>query len=107
MSESRDRFTEAAEVVRMALSQERFSYSGKYFQIPEMSIRPQPRHRDLAERFYGAIISPETGDIMARLGMGRLVIPQKAGDEHKKDSTPFTQTDPNSRAVPSLSYTAF
>ena len=43
MSESRERFSEAAEVVRLGLTQERFSYKGKYFQIPEMSIRPQPR----------------------------------------------------------------
>src|SRR5262249_19782917 len=92
MSESRERFTEAAEIVRLALSQERFSYQGKYFQIPEMSIRPQPRHRDLTERFYGAIISPETGDIMAKQGMGMLVIPQKAWPEHKKDFDHFKES---------------
>jgi alkanesulfonate monooxygenase SsuD/methylene tetrahydromethanopterin reductase-like flavin-dependent oxidoreductase (luciferase family) len=92
MSESRDRFTEAAEIVRMALSQERFSYNGKYFQIPEMSIRPQPRHKNLTDRFYGAIISPETGDIMAKQGMGMLVIPQKSWDEHRKDYDHFRQS---------------
>jgi alkanesulfonate monooxygenase SsuD/methylene tetrahydromethanopterin reductase-like flavin-dependent oxidoreductase (luciferase family) len=89
MSESRERFSEAAEIVRLGLTQERFSYKGKYFQIPEMSIRPQPRHRKLNERFYGAIISPETGDIMAQQGMGMLVIPQKPWAEHKKDYDHF------------------
>jgi alkanesulfonate monooxygenase SsuD/methylene tetrahydromethanopterin reductase-like flavin-dependent oxidoreductase (luciferase family) len=89
MSESRERFEEAAQIVRTALTQERFSYSGKYFQIPEMSVRPQPRRRNLTERFYGAIISPETGDIMARQGMGMLVIPQKPWAEHKKDYDHF------------------
>jgi alkanesulfonate monooxygenase SsuD/methylene tetrahydromethanopterin reductase-like flavin-dependent oxidoreductase (luciferase family) len=92
MSESRDRFSEAAEVVRLGLTQERFSYKGKYFQIPEMSIRPQPRRRDLQQRFYGAIISPETGDIMARQGMGMLVIPQKPWAEHKKDYDHFLES---------------
>jgi alkanesulfonate monooxygenase SsuD/methylene tetrahydromethanopterin reductase-like flavin-dependent oxidoreductase (luciferase family) len=43
MDESRERFTEGAEIVRLALTQDRFSYSGKFFQIPEMSIRPHPR----------------------------------------------------------------
>src|SRR5215813_13275408 len=57
MSEARDRFTEAAEIVRLGLTQERFSYKGKFFQIPEMSIRPQPRRRNLTDRFYGAIVS--------------------------------------------------
>ncbi|HKV54545.1 MAG TPA: LLM class flavin-dependent oxidoreductase [Candidatus Binataceae bacterium] len=89
MGESRDRFTEAAEIVRLALTQERFSYKGNYFQIPEMSIRPQPRRKNLTDRFYGAIISPETGDIMAKLGMGMLVIPQKGWDGHAADYEHF------------------
>ncbi len=85
MGESRERFIEAVEVVQRALSQERFSFSGKYFQIPEMSIRPQPLDRDLVSRMYGAIVSPETGEIMARAGVGMLIIPQKEWSEHKKD----------------------
>jgi alkanesulfonate monooxygenase SsuD/methylene tetrahydromethanopterin reductase-like flavin-dependent oxidoreductase (luciferase family) len=92
MSESRDRFNEAADIVRMALTQPRFSYQGKYFQIPDMSIRPQPYHKNLTERFYGAIISPETGDIMARQGMGMLVIPQKSWAEHRKDYDHFLES---------------
>jgi alkanesulfonate monooxygenase SsuD/methylene tetrahydromethanopterin reductase-like flavin-dependent oxidoreductase (luciferase family) len=63
MSESRERFSEAAEIVRMALTQDRFTYRGKYHEIPEMSIRPRPRRTNLVDNFYGAIISPETGDI--------------------------------------------
>ena len=92
MSESRERFTEGAEIVRLALSQDRFSYKGKYHQIPEMSIRPAPRHKNLADRFYGAIVSPETGDIMAKQGMGMLVIPQKAWADHKKDYDHFRES---------------
>jgi alkanesulfonate monooxygenase SsuD/methylene tetrahydromethanopterin reductase-like flavin-dependent oxidoreductase (luciferase family) len=92
MSESRERFTEAAEIVRLALSQERFSYKGKYNQIPEMSIRPAPRRKNLADRFYGAIVSPETGDIMAKQGIGMLVIPQKAWADHRKDYDHFLES---------------
>ncbi|HXD89814.1 MAG TPA: LLM class flavin-dependent oxidoreductase [Candidatus Binataceae bacterium] len=92
MSESRDRFVEAAEIVRLALSQERFSYSGKFNQIPEMSIRPQPRRKNLTDRFYGAIVSPETGDIMAKQGMGMLVIPQKAWADHRADYEHFNES---------------
>lgn len=92
MSEARERFTEAAEIVRLGLTQERFSYKGKYFQIPEMSIRPQARRRDLTDRFYGAIVSPETGDIMAKLGMGMLVIPQKPWPEHRADFDHFVES---------------
>jgi alkanesulfonate monooxygenase SsuD/methylene tetrahydromethanopterin reductase-like flavin-dependent oxidoreductase (luciferase family) len=92
MSESRDRFVEAAEIVRLALTQKRFSYSGKFNQIPEMSIRPQPRRTNLTDRFYGAIVSPETGDIMAKQGMGMLVIPQKPWKEHRTDYDHFQQS---------------
>jgi alkanesulfonate monooxygenase SsuD/methylene tetrahydromethanopterin reductase-like flavin-dependent oxidoreductase (luciferase family) len=92
MSESRDRFVEAAEIVRLALSKERFSYSGAFNQIPEMSIRPQPRRKNLTDRFYGAIVSPETGDIMAKQGMGMLVIPQKPWAEHRSDYDHFVES---------------
>ncbi|HZP46456.1 MAG TPA: LLM class flavin-dependent oxidoreductase [Candidatus Binataceae bacterium] len=92
MSESRDRFVEAAEIVRLGLTQERFSYKGKFNQIPEMSIRPQPRRKNLTDRFYGAIVSPETGDIMAKQGMGMLVIPQKPWAEHKADYDHFVES---------------
>ena len=89
MSESRDRFTEAAEIVTLGLTQERFSYKGKFFNIPEMSIRPRAPHKNLTDRFYGAIASPETGDIMAKLGMGMLVIPQKGWEGHAADYEHF------------------
>ena len=42
MNSSRERFLEALEVVRKALSSKRFSHQGKYFQIPDLSLRPQP-----------------------------------------------------------------
>ena len=50
-----------------------------------MSIRPRPVTPDLTDRMYGAIISPETGDIMAKAGLGMLIIPQKSWADHMKD----------------------
>jgi alkanesulfonate monooxygenase SsuD/methylene tetrahydromethanopterin reductase-like flavin-dependent oxidoreductase (luciferase family) len=85
MGEARERFAEAAEIVKLALSQKRFSFSGKYFQIPEMTIRPQPFSKDLTKHMYGAIVSPETGEIMAKAGMGMLIIPQKPWADHHND----------------------
>jgi len=85
MGESRERFVEAAEILQRALSNQRFSFNGKYYQIPEMSIRPQPVDKNLVSRMYGAIVSPETGDIMAKAGIGMLIIPQKDWADHKKD----------------------
>jgi len=85
MGEARERFAEAAEILRLALSQKRFSFSGKHYQIPEMTIRPQPYTKDLTQHMYGAIVSPETGEIMAKAGIGMLIIPQKPWADHHKD----------------------
>lgn len=76
MEESRERFIEAAEVVVKALKNERFSHHGTYYQIPEMSIRPRP-YSDFTGRMYGAAVSPESAEIMAKLGFGVLIIPQR------------------------------
>ena len=79
MDEARERFIEAAEVVVKALSNERFSHQGRFFQIPEMSIRPRP-YADFGGRLYGAAISPESAEIMAQLGIGVLAILQRDWD---------------------------
>src|SRR5262249_59491 len=79
MEESRERFIESAEIVINALKNNRFSHKGKYFQIPEMSIRPRP-YSDFTNRLYGAAISPESAEIMAKLGLGVLIVPQRDWD---------------------------
>jgi len=76
MGEARDRFREVAEIVRLGLSQERFSYDGQYYKIPETSIRPRPiSHPE--ERFYASTVSPESADLMAKMGFGMMIISQK------------------------------
>ena len=85
MDESRDRFVEAAEVVVKALANERFEHQGRFFQIPDTSIRPRPfSHPE--RRLYGAAVSPDTAERMARLGLGVLVaIPLYGWDAQAKD----------------------
>src|SRR5262249_25172097 len=78
-AEARERFIEAAQVVVKALKHERFSHQGQYFQIPEMSIRPRA-YADFSGRLYGAAISPESAEIMAKLGIGVLSILQREWD---------------------------
>jgi len=76
MAESRPRFVEAAKVVVEALTHERFSYDGEFFKIPEMSIRPRPiSHPE--RRLFASSVSPESAEIMAKLGFGVLVVPQR------------------------------
>jgi alkanesulfonate monooxygenase SsuD/methylene tetrahydromethanopterin reductase-like flavin-dependent oxidoreductase (luciferase family) len=90
MEESRERFIESAEIVVKALKNERFSHQGKYFHIPEMSIRPQP-YSDFTNRMYGAAVSPESAEIMAKLGLGVLIVPQRDWDTTASELERYNQ----------------
>jgi alkanesulfonate monooxygenase SsuD/methylene tetrahydromethanopterin reductase-like flavin-dependent oxidoreductase (luciferase family) len=75
MEEARARFVETAKIVVAALTQESFEWEGEFFTIPRTSIRPRPiSHPE--RRFYASSVSPESAEIMARLGFGVLVIMQ-------------------------------
>jgi alkanesulfonate monooxygenase SsuD/methylene tetrahydromethanopterin reductase-like flavin-dependent oxidoreductase (luciferase family) len=43
--ESHDRFDEAVEILRRAWTEERFSYDGRFFKVPEVSVIPKPVQR--------------------------------------------------------------
>ena len=79
MEEARDRFKEACEIVIKGLTQESFSYQGQFFNIPEIQIRPRPISNPV-QRLYAASVSPESADMMARLGLGVFIIAQKDWD---------------------------
>lgn len=87
MSEARPRFVEAARLVVKALAEEVFEFQGHFYQVPRMSIRPRPiSHPE--RRFYASSVSPESADVMAKLGFGLLVImqnewPKAADDVHR------------------------
>jgi alkanesulfonate monooxygenase SsuD/methylene tetrahydromethanopterin reductase-like flavin-dependent oxidoreductase (luciferase family) len=75
MEEARPRFVEAAQIVVRALTRETFDWDGEYFRIPATSIRPRPiSHPE--RRFYASSVSPESAEIMARLGFGVLLTMQ-------------------------------
>jgi alkanesulfonate monooxygenase SsuD/methylene tetrahydromethanopterin reductase-like flavin-dependent oxidoreductase (luciferase family) len=84
MGESRERFVECAEMILQGLEQGYCEYDGKFIKQPKARIRPEP-FRSFRTRTYAAAISPESSLIMARLGIGILVIPQKPWEEHAKE----------------------
>lgn len=88
MGESRDRFVESAETILTGLEQGYCEYDGKYIQQPRRRIRPEP-FRSFKNRTYAAAVSPESSIIMARLGLGILVIPQKPWEEHAKELSDY------------------
>ncbi|HEY8290425.1 MAG TPA: LLM class flavin-dependent oxidoreductase [Acetobacteraceae bacterium] len=87
MEEARPRFVESAQLIIKALTHDVFDWQGEFFNIPPMSIRPRPvSHPE--RRFYASSVSPESAEIMAKLGFGLLIVmqnewPKAAEDVHR------------------------
>jgi len=82
-NEGRNLFVEYAELVLNGL-ENGYVEGGKYTKQPRRDIRPFPA-RSFKGRTYAAAVSPESMPIMAKLGVGLLVIPQKPWDVVKED----------------------
>ena len=92
MEESRERFKEALDVVRLALTNEWFSYDGEHYQIPRTSLRPQPRPgSQLAENLYIAWGSPQSMPVAAHEGAQPLFIPQRGWDAHRSELAGYNE----------------
>ena len=90
MDESRARFAEALDILRLALTQEWFSYDGAFYHIPETTIRPRPRNPEtLVARMRVAWTSRETLPIAANAGLGMLMTNQKSWEEYREDVRGF------------------
>ncbi len=76
MNTSRQRFTETADCIITGLERGYLEYDGETIHQARRDIRPAPRH-SFRGRTYAAAVSPESMPIMAKLGIGLLVIPQK------------------------------
>ncbi len=76
MAESRARFVEYAEALLSGLETGTIAYEGAVYQQAPVALRPAPR-ASFRGRVYASAISPESAEIMARLGVGILIIAQK------------------------------
>ncbi len=84
MDEARARFVETAKIVVLALTSESFEWKGEFFNIPRTAIRPRPiSHPE--RRFYASSVSPESAEIMAKLGFGVLVVMQNEWPKAAED----------------------
>ncbi len=82
-NEGRNSFVEYAELILNAL-EKGYMEGGIKTNQPRRDIRPYPA-RSFKGRTYAAAVSPESMPIMAKLGVGLLVIPQKPWDVVKQD----------------------
>jgi len=83
--QSRQRFYETLDILKLAFSQERFSYDGEIFRIPEMSLRPAPKSRDLYSRIFGSSATRESLELNSRRGIVPLFVGNKPIDEAGKE----------------------
>jgi alkanesulfonate monooxygenase SsuD/methylene tetrahydromethanopterin reductase-like flavin-dependent oxidoreductase (luciferase family) len=87
MEEARPRFVESAQLIIKALSDDSFEWDGEFYKIPHVAIRPRPiSHPE--RRFYASSVSPESAEVMAKLGFGLLIVmqnewPKAAEDVHR------------------------
>jgi alkanesulfonate monooxygenase SsuD/methylene tetrahydromethanopterin reductase-like flavin-dependent oxidoreductase (luciferase family) len=88
MDESRPRFVESAEIVLRALETGFIESDGEYYKIPRRELRPSPA-KSFKGRLYAAAVSPESVRIMADVGAGILINPQKDWQEVAEDMAAY------------------
>ncbi|MFC3229708.1 LLM class flavin-dependent oxidoreductase [Marinibaculum pumilum] len=91
MGESRRRFTEYTEAIVAGLESGVMEYDGAFYKQPRMPIRPAP-YASFRGRTYASAISPDSVTLMARLGIGLMVIAQKPWDTVKADLDGYRDT---------------
>lgn len=80
MAESRERFVAYSEALLDALETGFLESGSNVYRQPRVEIRPRPVS-SFKGRTYAAAVSPESARIMARLGIGLLIIAQKPWDK--------------------------
>jgi alkanesulfonate monooxygenase SsuD/methylene tetrahydromethanopterin reductase-like flavin-dependent oxidoreductase (luciferase family) len=90
MGESRRRFKEYSEAILQALETGVMQYDGDLYQQPRVEIRPQPL-ASFKGRTFASAVSPESMEIMARMGVGLMVIAQKPWDTTEAELAQYRQ----------------
>ena len=93
MNESRERFAESVEIIKLALTQETFSFKGEKFQFEDVTMRPRPRDpQAILDNLHFSWGSASSAPLGGLLGLKPMVIPQKAWSEYHADLEAFAKT---------------
>jgi len=88
MGDSRELFVEYGEALLKGLESGVMEYHGKHYKAARDRHPPAP-YKSFRGRTYAAAVSPESARIMAKLGVGLLIIPQKPWREVEKELTEY------------------
>lgn len=69
MTESKERFSEAIQIIRSVWNDERVTFHGKFYNVVGTEVRPKPLQKPFLPVFYAAS-SPESAVSAAKLGLG-------------------------------------
>jgi len=89
--DSREIFTESAQMILEGLERGYCEFDGRFIKQPKRNIRPRP-FKSFRGRTYAAAVSPESSLIMAKLGIGILIIPQKPWDLVARELNDYRST---------------
>lgn len=90
MGESRRRFTEYSEAILAALETGYIEHDGELYQQPRTPIRPRPL-ASFKGRTFAAAVSPQSIELMARMGVGIMVIAQKPWETAEEELAAYRQ----------------
>lgn len=90
MGESRRRFAEYSEAVLRALETGVMEYDGELYRQPRVAIRPRPL-ASFRGRTFASAVSPQSIELMARLGVGIMVIAQKPWATTEKELADYRE----------------
>lgn len=90
MNESKDRFHEAVQVVKLALANEKFSFQGEHYKFEDVTLRPRPLDpEELLDNLHFSWGSRTSAPIGASHGLRPMIIPQKPLPEYHVDLENF------------------
>ena len=89
--DSRPMFVEAAQAILEGLERGYVEFDGTFVHQRRRELRPRP-FKSFRGRTYAAAVSPESSQIMAKLGIGILIIPQKPWDVVATELNDYRQT---------------
>jgi len=91
MGTARQQFKESAQAIMNALETGFMEFDGDIVKQPRVELRPRP-YGSFKGRLYSATISPESAAIMASIGTGTLIIPQKPWVQVQKECEVYRET---------------
>lgn len=89
--ESRGRFNEVFEIVKRALTQEKFSFEGEFYTYRNVGIRPRPLDPSVILNALGGYTSETSLVELAKKGMQPLTTPNKTRESYEEEMARFNQ----------------